>query len=238
MGHKQSKTKNVYEEEYSYDGYESAEHRKERVMQSEQRFHELADEIIPAALALKDHFVEPINDSVIKEFDELQEKFFMIESSVRVLSRNNYPFDEDNQAPAIFFLGGEVLELRSFSNKIMEPSFDPDLMQLRDIASKIKSEKRHRVYQKQRETKDHLYDPFEVVYNSDSASQEELDEAYYSFAKQVYRYLCSYTSNCRSGSYAEAMKWSNEEEEIEAEFKRRFPKYNAPCCLNHAERKK
>ena len=223
---------------------ESEDVKKEKPIESEdekkdeEQFHQLAGEIINAALALKDHFTEPIDESAIKEYDALHSKLYMMDFLAGKLYRKNYDFCADDQGPTIMFIG-YLFEMNSLSIRCdYEP--DPNLAQLGDIVDKIKSEKRILEHQRQRERESHLYDEFEAVYNNNNKrrpKQKELDEAYFSFAKKVYNYLCDITAEYRPGSYSEMNTWFSEEAGIEAEFKKRFPKYKPPCNLNQAGRK-
>ena len=224
MGHKQTKEKR--------ESDESDEEKK-----AKEQFHQLADEIINAALALKDHFTEPIDESIINECDEIRMKLYRIGGPIRVLKQNGFSFDEDNQGPAVLFIG-ELFEMRFFGRR-REPD-DPNLVQLVDIVDKIKREERILAYRREIERESHLYDVFEAVYNNSNdtpPTQEELDEAYFSFGREVNRFLFSITAEYRPGSYREMDTWFSKEAEIEAEFKKRFPKYKPPCSLNQAEHK-
>ena len=236
MGHEQSK-KRINEEAEKKKQAEKEKEAEERKAHVLKEFHRHADEVTASIMTLKGHFTEPIGDSLVDEYFNLMHNLSRTCYFYEIIRRNGYedtPFDD--RISMVLTLGVRFNETRPHivEGHLLENS---EIDELIKMISAIEKENKMRGIRARENRKHHLYDAFEIVYKRGDASQEELDKAYYAFAKEVCSYLRSHESDYRSGTLSEAMAWDREETEIENEFKKRFPNYNPPCILNQAEDK-
>lgn len=231
MGHEQSKENKITTEKKEE---EEEEDKKSYLLRKETFFYKLANSLLADAAALKENFHEPIEDSIMEKYRELKGNLIYIEVIMRGLEKEGVVLDEDltNKLKDLM----AVFQTGVFNNRLF-PRDNEMLVSLSEISEKINDERQMRKIRAKREKEEQLFVDFEEVYKKDGVSQEELDKAYYAFAKGVYSLLRSESSDYRDGSFAGAIAWNNREEEIEAKFKKQFPNYNAPCSLNQAERK-
>ena len=225
MGHKHSKVKSYVDEEEEKRKAEAAE-----------EFQQCVDETMAMLVAMKEHFTDPISDSVIEEYESFEMKLYRLARLYSIAKERGYednPFDD--RVTTLFCIGVRLKAIRYGFVAHLKDRL-PQTTEYDHMLDEIQREVRVRALVAEHNRRIHLFDDFEKLYNRGDASQEELDKAYYDFAGEVCSYLRGYVCEYRSGSFGEAMAWDREETSIEEEFKKKFPNYNAPCILNHAEK--
>ena len=230
MGHKQSKAKG---QKGAVDPpEETAEERKIRLQQKEKEFYQLADEIIAAAKALKDHFSSPVDDSLVAEYDAIREKMSQVKPLLRTLDRERYPLD-DRAAILMYF--GYVFNIDHFPQG-PPPENTNGVPILDDIARELEMRSQELRAQKDRERRNHLFDAFEAAYknNNGSSTEKELDEAYSAVIKAVDSYVeDSFIGSCyRNGTFAIAFEYDRRFDAIMEDFKKKFPDYTPSHLRN------